>query len=36
VRKQDGAWFGALAALVAAAYALFRRRLTYVAQFDAV
>jgi SAM-dependent methyltransferase len=31
VRKQDSAWFGALAALVAAAYALFRRRLTFAA-----
>jgi SAM-dependent methyltransferase len=31
VRKQDGAWFGALAALVFAAYALFRRRLTFAA-----
>ncbi|HEX3669798.1 MAG TPA: methyltransferase domain-containing protein [Acidimicrobiia bacterium] len=29
MRKQDGAWFGALAALVAAAFALFRRRLTF-------
>jgi SAM-dependent methyltransferase len=31
VRKQDGAWFGALAALVAAAYAMFRRRLRFAA-----
>jgi SAM-dependent methyltransferase len=31
VRKQDSAWFGALAALVAAAYALLRRRLTFAA-----
>jgi SAM-dependent methyltransferase len=31
MRKQDGAWFGALAALVAAAFALFRRRLMFAA-----
>ena len=31
MRKQDGAWFAALAALVVAAYALFRRRLTFAA-----
>src|SRR5437879_5509537 len=31
VRKQDGAWFGALAALAAAAFALFRRRLSFAA-----
>ncbi|HEV3133445.1 MAG TPA: methyltransferase domain-containing protein [Acidimicrobiia bacterium] len=31
MRKQDGAWFGALAALVAAAYAMFRRRLRFAA-----
>jgi SAM-dependent methyltransferase len=31
VRKQDGAWFGAVVALAAAAYALFRRRLTFAA-----
>jgi SAM-dependent methyltransferase len=31
MRKQDGAWFGALAALLAGGYALFRRRLTLAA-----
>jgi SAM-dependent methyltransferase len=29
VRKQDSAWFGSLAALLAAGYALLRRRLTF-------
>jgi SAM-dependent methyltransferase len=31
VRKQDSAWFGSLAALLASGYALFRRRLTFAA-----
>lgn len=31
MRKQDSAWFGSLAALIVAGYALFRRRLTVAA-----